>query len=265
MKSISQVFTDLNNQCALIPFITAGDPNLECTEQVLKILDQEGADIIELGLPYSDPLADGPIIQEASRKALSKGITLDKILSMVTKVTFSINAPLILFTYYNPILSRGIKKFLIDIAQAGIKGLIIPDLPVEEADYVIDLCKTVSLELILLITPTSSQSRVKSILSKSSQVVYVVSATGVTGFRDQINIEMKDFIKSIKAQTDKTIILGFGISTTNHVNQISQWEIDGIVIGSAFVKRLANNPQDNHFDNLTTFCSSLKKVLTDKC
>jgi tryptophan synthase alpha chain len=263
MNSISQVFNDLKHQCALIPFITAGDPNLESTEQVLKILDQEGADIIELGLPYSDPLADGPIIQEASRKALSKGITLDKILSMVTKVSFSIKAPLILFTYYNPILSRGIEKFLSDAAQAGIKGLIIPDLPVEEADYIIDLCKIVSLELILLITPTSSHNRIKSILSKSSHVVYVVSATGVTGFREQINAEMKDFIKSIKAQTDKAVILGFGISTENHVRQISQWQIDGIVIGSAFVKRLANNSQDNHFYNLTEFCSSLKKVLTD--
>jgi tryptophan synthase alpha chain len=261
MKTIAQIFTTLGTQCALIPFITAGDPDLNATKQALKILDKEGADIIELGLPYSDPLADGPIIQEASRKALSKGVTLDKILNLVASISYSMKAPLVLFTYYNPVISRGTKKFLTDVSRAGIKGLIIPDLPVEEADYVIDLCSGLSLELILLITPTSSEDRIKTILQKTSNVVYVVSTTGVTGFRDEINNEMQNFIKKIKSQTNKSIILGFGISTINQVAQISQWEINGIVIGSAFVQRVANYQIDNHLNDVKFFCTSIKKVL----
>ena len=198
MKSISKALISLGNQCALIPCITAGDPDLYSTEQVLRILDREGADIIEIGVPYSDPLADGPIIQEASRKALASGVTIDKILQLVADISSDLRAPLILFTYYNPILSRGMERFLIDIANAGIKGLIIPDLPLEESDYIIGLCSELSIELILLITPTSSSNRIASILSKSSDVIYVVSTIGVTGIRKEIHSEMREFIKKIK-------------------------------------------------------------------
>jgi tryptophan synthase alpha chain len=263
MKSISKALISLGNQCALIPFITAGDPDLYSTEQVLKILDKEGADIIEIGVPYSDPLADGPIIQEASRKALASGVTIDKILQLVADISSDLRAPLILFTYYNPILSRGMERFLIDIANAGIKGLIIPDLPLEESDYIISLCSELSIELILLITPTSSSNRIASILSKSSDVIYVVSTIGVTGIRKEIHSEMREFIKEIKSQTNKRLILGFGISTVEHVNQVSKWDINGIVIGSAFVKLLAENNINDQFQPLRKFCYSVKKALVD--
>ena len=262
MKSISKALISLGNQCALIPFITAGDPDLYSTEQVLRILDREGADIIEIGVPYSDPLADGPIIQEASRKALASGVTIDKILQLVADISSDLRAPLILFTY-NPILSRGMERFLIDIANAGIKGLIIPDLPLEESDYIIGLCSELSIELILLITPTSSSNRIASILSKSSDVIYVVSTIGVTGIRKEIHSEMREFIKKIKSQTDKLLILGFGISTVEHVNQVSKWDINGIVIGSAFVKLLAENNINDQFQLLKNFCFSVKKALVD--
>jgi tryptophan synthase alpha chain len=263
MKSISKALISLGNQCALIPFITAGDPDLYSTEQVLKILDKEGADIIEIGVPYSDPLADGPIIQEASRKALASGVTIDKILQLVADISSDLRAPLILFTYYNPILSRGMERFLIDIANAGIKGLIIPDLPLEESDYIISLCSELSIELILLITPTSSSNRIASILSKSSDVIYVVSTIGVTGIRKEIHSEMREFIKEIKSQTNKRLILGFGISTVEQVNQVSKWDINGIVIGSAFVKLLAENNINDQFQPLRKFCYSVKKALVD--
>jgi tryptophan synthase alpha chain len=263
MKSISKALISLGNQCALIPFITAGDPDLYSTEQVLKILDKEGADIIEIGVPYSDPLADGPIIQEASRKALASGVTIDKILQLVADISSDLRAPLILFTYYNPILSRGMERFLIDIANAGIKGLIIPDLPLEESDYIISLCSELSIELILLITPTSSSNRIASILNKSSDVIYVVSTIGVTGIRKEIDSEMREFIKKIKSQTNKLLILGFGISTVEHVNQVSKWDINGIVIGSAFVKLLAENNINDQFQPLRTFCYSVKQALVD--
>jgi tryptophan synthase alpha chain len=263
MKSISKALISLGNQCALIPFITAGDPDLYSTEQVLKILDKEGADIIEIGVPYSDPLADGPIIQEASRKALASGVTIDKILQLVADISSDLRAPLILFTYYNPILSRGMERFLIDIANAGIKGLIIPDLPLEESDYIISLCSELSIELILLITPTSSSNRIASILNKSSDVIYVVSTIGVTGIRKEIDSEMREFIKKIKSQTNKLLILGFGISTVEHVNQVSKWDINGIVIGSAFVKLLAENNINDQFQPLRMFCYSVKQALVD--
>jgi tryptophan synthase alpha chain len=263
MKNISQTLISLGNQCALIPFITAGNPDLSSTKQVLKILDKEGADIIEIGVPYSDPLADGPIIQEASRKALASGVTLDKILQLVADISSDLKAPLVLFTYYNPILSRGMEKFLFDIANAGIKGLIIPDLPLEESDYIISLCSELSIELILLITPTSSNNRIASILSKSSDVIYVVSTIGVTGIRKEIHNEMGQFIKKIKSRTNKLLILGFGISTIEHVNQVSKWDINGIVIGSAFVKLLGEDNISNQFQLLKKFCSSVKRALVN--
>nr|QHO64223.1 Tryptophan synthase alpha subunit [Lympha mucosa] len=262
MKSISQSLISLGNQRALIPFITAGNPDLYSTKEVLKILDKEGADIIELGVPYSDPLADGPIIQEASRKALACGVTLDKILHLVTEISPTLHAPLILFTYYNPILSRGMERFLIDIANAGIKGLIIPDLPLEESDYIRNLCLELSVELILLVTPASSNDRISSILSKASNVIYLVSTVGVTGIRKEVHKEMEDFIIKIKSKTNKLLILGFGISTIEHVHLVSKWDINGVVIGSAFVRHLSQRDIENKFNNLKNFCHSVKKVLT---
>jgi tryptophan synthase alpha chain len=261
MKSISQSLISLGNQCALIPFITAGNPDLYSTKQILKILDKEGADIIELGVPYSDPLADGPIIQEASKKALACGVTLDKILELVTEISPTLHAPLILFTYYNPILSRGMERFLFDIANAGIKGLIIPDLPLEESDYMFNLCLELSIELILFVTPASSNDRISSILSKSSNIIYLVSTLGVTGIRKEVHEDMEQFITKIKSKTNKLLILGFGISTLDHVNMVSKWDINGIVIGSAFVQHLSEKDINNQFYSLKNFCHSIKKVL----
>nr|YP_009314471.1 Tryptophan synthase alpha subunit [Liagoropsis maxima]SCW22725.1 Tryptophan synthase alpha subunit [Liagoropsis maxima] len=261
MTTISQTLNSLQNQCGLIPFITAGIPNLASTENALKLLDNSGADIIEIGLPYSDPLADGPIIQQASTKALQQGVTFDKLLHLLNNIHDKIKAPLILFTYYNPILARGIFRFLQDIADSGIKGLIIPDLPLEEADYVINVCSQLSLELILLVTPTSSVDRVNSIISKSQGLIYVVSSTGVTGLRENVKLEMKDFVRNIKSKTDKLLILGFGISQLRHVEQVARWDIDGVVIGSAFVKCLSDENHQEGLAKLEKFCCSVKETL----
>ena len=214
-------------------------------------------------MPYSDPLADGPIIQEASRKALAcQVLTLDKILELVSEISPKLRAPLILFTYYNPILSRGMERFLLDISKAGIKGLIIPDLPLEESDYISSLCLELSIELIFFITPTSSSDRIELILSKSSDVIYVVSTLGVTGFRKEVSSELKEFIaKTLNLRRNKLLILGFGISTIEHVNIISKWDIDGIVIGSAFVQFTSEENIVSQFHSLKSFCSSVKDVL----
>jgi tryptophan synthase alpha chain len=259
MTTIFQKLNTLNHKCALIPFITAGDPDLISTEKALKILDKEGADIIEIGLPYSDPLADGPIIQEASKKALIAGVTLDKLLDLLTNL--NLNAPIILFTYYNPMLARGINRFLADVSRAGIKGLIIPDLPLEEADYIIDRCINFSLELILLITPVSSSNRITKILQKSQGVIYIVSSTGVTGLRKEINKEMKGFIQKIRSESNSLLILGFGISTENHVKCVLDWNINGIVIGSAFVRCLSSQNKIEGLCQLKKFCALINDIL----
>nr|YP_009313449.1 Tryptophan synthase alpha subunit [Galaxaura rugosa]SCW21703.1 Tryptophan synthase alpha subunit [Galaxaura rugosa] len=261
MTIISNLLKSSHKKSSLIPFITAGYPDLLSTQHALQILDKSGADVIEIGLPYSDPLADGPIIQEASSKALEKGVTLDNILELLEEINGLINTPLILFTYYNPILARGTQSFISDIASAGIKGLIIPDLPLEESDYLISLCKKVSIELILLITPTSSDERIQKILNKSQGIIYIVSSTGLTGIRNNIRSDMKNFVSNVRKKTDKALILGFGISQIRHVEQIVNWDIDGIVIGSAFVRYLSEDDLDNGLKKIEKFCSSVSDVI----
>nr|YP_009315697.1 Tryptophan synthase alpha subunit [Trichogloeopsis pedicellata]SCW24355.1 Tryptophan synthase alpha subunit [Trichogloeopsis pedicellata] len=259
MAIVSSTLSKLQYRCGLIPFITAGTPDIESTVKALRVLDTSGADLIEIGLPYSDPLADGPVIQEASKQALRQGMNFDVLIELLENVRGTISAPLILFTYYNPILVRGTHSFLETIANVGIKGLIIPDLPLEEADYILDICSSLSIELILLITPTSSISRIENIVRKSQGLIYIVSSTGVTGMRDIINNKMENFIANIRSKTDKQLIIGFGISQTKHVEQIMKWDIDGIVIGSAFVNRLLDI--NNGLSKVEDFCLSIKHVI----
>lgn len=262
MSTISNVFHQLKGKCAFIPFITAGDPNLNVTEEVLKILDQNGADIIEIGLPYSDPLADGPVIQEASARALSKGATFDNIMNMLRKVIPSLNTPLVLFTYYNPIISRGPENFVATISEIGIKGLLVPDLPLEESEFLLKITKQYGIEMIMLIAPTSPISRVESIAKIATGCIYLVSSTGVTGLRDSFAVNIKDLVKQIKSFTNIPIIVGFGISTVDHIKTVKAWEIEGIVMGSAFVKILSNSKFD-YISEIKNLCLVSKKAVDE--
>nr|QCI06529.1 Tryptophan synthase alpha subunit [Erythroglossum lusitanicum] len=267
MNIISQILYQKRQKstCALIPFVIAGYPSINSTLKVLGVLDNAGADIIELGIPYIDALADGPMIQKASQVALSQGISINDILMMLNKATSIIKTPIIIFTYYNPILVRGIDSFIKDIHKNGAKGLIIPDLPLEEADYIIYLCKLYNLELILFIAPTSSNTRIAKILSKSSECIYLVSSTGVTGIRSNINIQLNNLSNYIKSKTNKSIIVGFGISNASQVSLLSQYNIDGLVIGSALIKILSNfNIDFNYLDKLNDFCKDIKMAITIK-
>nr|UAT97779.1 tryptophan synthase alpha subunit [Ahnfeltia fastigiata] len=261
MLLISQVLSELDSTCALIPFITAGYPNLDSTIEALNILDQKGANIIELGIPYSDALADGPVIQESSRVALEQGIYIDQVLYIVKKVSPTLKAPIVVFTYYNPILSRGIMQFVQEIAQAGAKGLIVPDLPLEEADYLIKLCSDNKIELILFVAPTSSKERIGAIVAKSPGCIYLVSSNGVTGTRDNIELEIHELAKSIKQSTPKLVILGFGISNAEQAAKIAQWDIDGIVMGSAFINKLSEGNLSNGYTNFSHFCEEIKLAI----
>nr|YP_010197125.1 tryptophan synthase alpha subunit [Crassiphycus crassissimus]UAD84929.1 tryptophan synthase alpha subunit [Crassiphycus crassissimus] len=258
MNLITDFLRNKNSSCALVPFITAGYPNINICIQALKVLDKRGADIIELGVPYSDALADGPIIQEASRVALKQGVYIEQVLDILKTVIPDLKAPIVIFTYYNPVLVRGVDKFIGEISEAGAKGLIIPDLPLEEVDYIIELCDLYSIELILFISPTSSESRIQLILSKSPGCIYLVSSCGVTGIRNDMNFKIKYLADDIKSKTSKLIILGFGISNSKQVAQIVNWNIDGIVVGSAMINQMDAKLSENILYSLGEFCQELK-------
>lgn len=268
MTSISQVFKTLRaNQpsvqdvrnCALIPFITAGDPDLETTAQALQVLDRNGADLIELGVPYSDPLADGPVIQAAATRALQRGTRLEQVLEMVQTVVPNLQAPLILFTYYNPILYRGIRPFLHQIARAGIRGLVIPDLPLEEATELLQLAESLGIEVILLVAPTSSPARIQAIAQQSQGFIYLVSVTGVTGMRSELQLRVKDLMLNLRNVTDKPIGVGFGISTPEQARQVMLWGADAVIVGSAFVNRLSAGAEG--LPAVEELCRTLKAAL----
>ena len=264
MKSVSEQFQALRDrqQCALIPFVTAGDPDLETTAAALRSLDRCGADMIELGVPYSDPLADGPVIQAAATRALQKGTTLNDVLELVKAVAPELQAPIILFTYYNPILNRGIDTFFKDIAAVGAKGLVVPDLPLEEVTGVMQSANQHGIEVILLVAPTSPKERIQAIAEKSQGFIYLVSVTGVTGMRTEIQSRVKELLEELRTLTTKPVAVGFGVSQPEQAEQLRSWGADGVVVGSAFVKRLANSddPQAG-IAELEAFCSQLNQAV----
>lgn len=263
MTSVSQCFEHLRShaRCALIPFITAGDPDLATTEKALKLLDQQGADLIELGVPYSDPLADGPVIQAAATRALQRGTRLDDVLAMVSRISPELRSPIILFTYYNPILNRGIETFLQDLAAAGVKGLVVPDLPLEEAEILVKPAQQYGIEVILLVAPTTPVDRIAAIAEQSQGFIYLVSTTGVTGIRTQMETRVKDLLLQLRSITDKPIGVGFGISQPEHARQVMEWGADAAIVGSAFVKRLGEGSPEKGLREIADFCHSLKAAI----
>ena len=251
-----------NSKCAFVPFITAGDPDLETTAKALEVLAHNGADMIELGVPYSDPLADGPTIQAAATRALQKGVQLEDVLTLVENTKGKIDVPIILFTYYNPIYYRGIESFLKQIKAAGVSGLVVPDLPLEEAQILLDLAQKTGIEVILLVAPTSSIERIEAIAKKSQGFIYLVSVTGVTGVRSSMAAGIKDLLNSLHSVTDKPIGVGFGISDPEQAKQIKDWGADAVIVGSAIVKRLASETPESGLKAIAEFCHSLKQAIS---
>ena len=227
----------------LIPYITAGFPSKKLFVPILKELSQNGADFIEVGVPHSDPLADGPTIQNASKIALNNGVNLKWILEtchtiQTSKKQIKPFKPLILFSYFNPLLQYGFEKLLKDLPKPLFHGLIIPDLPPEEAQKYLPLFKKHNLNLILLASITSSKKRLEKIASLSTSFIYLVSVVGVTGIRSHLSKELKSKIKELKAITNKPIIVGFGISSAKQASKIISHGASGIVIGSIIIKSL---------------------------
>jgi len=194
--------------------------------------------VIEVGVPYSDPLADGPVIQASATRALKKGTTLESVIGMLKGVAPELSCPIVLFTYYNPILKRGVRNFMATIRQAGVNGLVVPDLPLEETVLLRSEAIMHSIELVLLTTPTTPTERMMEIAKASEGFLYLVSAVGVTGARSNVNLRVEHLLREIKKVTDKPVAVGFGVSTPEHVKQIAGWGADGVIIGSAIVRQL---------------------------
>lgn len=264
MTPISHCFKSLRDRssCALIPFVTAGDPDLDTTAEALRVLDRNGADLIELGVPYSDPLADRPVIQSAATRALQRGTKLEQVLEVVQAVSPSLQAPLILFTYYNPIFNRGIEQFLEQIASAGVRGLIVPDLPLEEATDLLEPATAMGVEVVFLIAPTSSKERLQASARSSQGFIYLVSVTGVTGMRSNVQASVKDLLMQMRSVTDKPIGIGFGISGPEQARQVRDWGTDAVIVGSAFVKRLATGTSTQGLQAVKELCQTLKAAIT---
>jgi tryptophan synthase alpha chain len=230
---------------AVIPYIMAGDPDLSTTQALVLELEKNGADMIELGVPFSDPLADGPVIQRASDRALRNKTSLRGVMDMVRTLRRQTQIPLIFMTYYNPIYKYGEERFARDAVTCGVDGVIIPDLPPEEAGQLLPVSYRVGLDTIFLLAPTSTPERIRRVSEASRGFIYYVSLTGITGAAMGSLEEIKKKIQEIRRDSAKPVAVGFGISTPDQAAQVTRWA-DGVIVGSALVKLIESHLQDPH-------------------
>ena len=249
MTRIGKLFARLktDGRCAMIAYLTAGDPNPEATTPLVAALECGGADLIELGVPFSDPIADGPVIQKAGDRALRAGMTLAKVLAIAGEIRRSSEIPLLLFTYLNPALRYGFERLARDAKAVGIDGCLLTDVSVEEAEEYVKVMRDAGLDTVFLAAPTSTDERLELVARYSSGFVYLVSRTGITGERQTIADSALPLIERMRAHTNLPIAMGFGISTPAHVAALAD-KVDGVVIGSAIVRQIEKDPaQVEHF------------------
>tara|TARA_B100002051_G_scaffold85371_1_gene81612 strand:+ start:1393 stop:2187 length:795 start_codon:yes stop_codon:yes gene_type:complete len=262
MNRIEKYFKSLRlkKKKAFGVFLTAGYPNLNLSKKILKNLPDLGVDFIEIGIPFSDPMADGPLIQESSEEALKKGMNIEKCFDLVSEIRLrEKNKPLILMGYYNPIFSYGNKKFIKKAVHLGVDGVIIVDLPIEEDNEFFYDARKNNLHVIRLVTPTTNLSRLKKILKKAQGFIYYVAVTGITGTKSAKSLDVSKRIKLIKSLTNLPVIIGFGIKTPDQAMQMSTIS-DGIVIGSSIVEVIKNSKS---FKDVYNNCLSfIKKMMT---
>ena len=235
MNRLDQVF---RNGKAFIPFVTAGDPALETTEKLVYGMAAAGADLIELGIPFSDPVAEGEVIQATNIRALSAGVTTDSIFAMVRRIRMTCRVPIAFMTYANPVFSYGYDRFLGNCRESGVDALIIPDLPFEERDEILPFCKKHGIVLVSMVSPTSG-SRVRMIVREAEGFIYCVSSLGVTGVRKDIGLEAREIVKHIKEVKDIPCAVGFGISTPEQASLMAEFS-DGVIVGSAIVRMVGH-------------------------
>ena len=239
MSRISQAFAQGK---AFIPFITCGDPDLETTAACVRAMVAAGADLVELGIPFSDPTAEGPVIQEANERALAAGTTTDKVFDLVRDLRQDVQVPMVFMTYANVVYSYGAERFIATCEEIGIDGLILPDVPFEEREEFAPLCAAHGLDLVSMVAPTS-EDRIASIARGASGFIYVVSSLGVTGVRSEITTDIPSLVRVIRENTDVPCAVGFGISTPEQAAQMAAAS-DGAIVGSAIVKLVAQHDRD---------------------
>ncbi len=266
MTRIEKRFATLKEkgEKALITFITAGDPDMGSTERLIYALEEAGADMIELGIPFSDPMADGPTIQASSERALKGGVTIEDVLALVKRVRKRSEIPIILFGYYNPIFAYGVERFSADAREAGVDGLLVVDLPPEEADELKKHTDREGLDLIFLLTPTSDERRMRLVARKARGFIYYVSVTGVTGTRDRLPEDVRLYVERARRFTDLPIGVGFGVSGPEQARTLSQWA-DGIIVGSAIVKIIERwGRSERLLEEVKAFVRSLKEAMESR-
>jgi tryptophan synthase alpha chain len=263
---ISQVFSHLKEQDrkAFVPFITAGDPDLATTTKLLAELARAGAGIIELGVPFSDPMADGPVIQRASERALENEFGLDEIFQSVEQFRRESETPIILFSYFNPLLQYGFKRLCQEAKRVGIDGVLVTDLTPEEATEFSAELRAHDLDMIFLIAPTSTDVRLRLVAKHASGFIYAVSRAGVTGTRQSVSSEAEKLVRRMRAFSDLPIVVGFGISSPSQVAEVEKYA-DGVVVGSAIVAEIERaKGRDDIVAHIGEFARSLMPVLNSK-
>ncbi len=263
MNRIIQTFNQLrkNKQKAFIAYITAGDPNLSTTEKLVYAFEEAGVDIIELGVPFSDPMADGPTIQAASQRALKHHVSLTDILKMVARIRTRSQIPIALMTYYNPVFRFGDEKFAEAARESGVDGVIIPDLPPEEAGSLRQAAQRHDIATIFFMAPTTTNERLTKTVKAATGFIYYVSLTGVTGARAKLSDSIASDIRRAKKLTDKPVCVGFGISTADHVRSVGRLA-DGVIVGSAIVKEIEKNAGKKELvGNVSAFVKTLVSAL----
>ncbi|MEC4676567.1 MAG: tryptophan synthase subunit alpha [Nitrospirota bacterium] len=257
MSRISSRFGEIikKGKKAFIPYIMAGDPDISRTKEVIGILEDCGADIIELGVPFSDPLADGPVIQKAGQRALEQGVRLRSVIELVAEVRKTTSIPIILMTYYNPVFKYGEEKFVHDATTAGVDGLIAPDMLPEEAGSLVRFAKKSGMDTIFLLAPTSTEDRIRKVSKAATGFVYYVSITGITGAKLSMDHAIASHISKIREISGKPVAVGFGISTPEEASEVSRLA-DGVIVGSAVVKRVADSDEE-----LRKYLFSLRRAI----
>ena len=256
MSRIASIFR--SGRKVLIAYITVGYPDIKATEKIATVLSASGCDLIELGIPFSDPLADGATIQKASFHALQNGITPEICLDVARQLSQKVDIPLVFMTYFNPVFSYGLEKFCRACARSGIDGLIIPDLPPEEGVELEAITQKQVLDLIYLLTPTSTEKRVKIVAEQSRGFIYLVSVTGVTGARDSLPVDLAAFVARVRQATTTPLCIGFGISTPEQAGKIAQIA-DGVIVGSRLIQLMET--EDNFVPSVSRFIEGLRRAL----
>jgi tryptophan synthase alpha chain len=265
MSRIDSTFRRLgkSNEAALIPYVTVGYTSLELTRRILPVMARQGADLIELGIPFSDPLADGATVQRASHAALEAGVTVADCMSVAAEARRSNEVPLLFMSYYNPIHRYGLARFAQDAGASGVDGLIIPDLPPEEAGEIKAACDTAGIDLIFLLAPTSTDERIRRVAEMASGFIYCVSLVGVTGARSEIGSSAGELVERVRKFTDLPLVVGFGISKPEQVAQVAAIA-DGAVVGSALVNLIESYPEDEVILEVSEYVRALKAACVRK-